>query len=307
MCGISGIVNLSEEPVALPDVEAMMRRQRHRGPDDAGTFIEGNIGLGFVRLSILDLSEAGHQPMLSEDQRYVLIFNGEIYNYLEIKAELLPHCDFRTRTDTEVLLHAYRRWGPECLHRFNGMFAFVIYDRRNRTLFAARDRFGVKPFYYHMTEDTFVFASEIPPIFEYLRGLRQPLNPNDEVVYDYLVHSRTDLDENTFVRQIKKLRHGHSLTVADNRVSIKRWYLLQDNLVDGWNNPEEYYDVFESAVGLRLRSDVPVGICLSGGLDSSSIASTVLSGLRKSDYYAFSAVYGEGRKGDERSFIQEYE
>ncbi|GAA4400229.1 asparagine synthase (glutamine-hydrolyzing) [Nibrella viscosa] len=307
MCGISGIVNLSEEPVSRPAVEAMMLRQRHRGPNDTGTFVEDNVGLGFVRLSILDLSSAGHQPMRSDDDRYVLIFNGEIYNYLEIRQELQARFTFRTQTDTEVLLNAYRHWGPDCLHRFNGMWAFVIYDRREKTLFAARDRFGVKPFYYYLSNDTFVFASEIPPIFEHVQRLQQPLHPDDTVLYNYLLHSRTDLDENTFVRQIKKLKHGHSLTIRRHTVGINRWYRLDEQLESGWESPEAYYDVFESSVKLRLRSDVPVGICLSGGLDSSSVASTLITGLHQTDYYAFSAVYGEGRRGDERSFIRAYE
>ncbi|MBM6593018.1 asparagine synthase (glutamine-hydrolyzing) [Microvirga pudoricolor] len=307
MCGISGIFNLSGEPVHRPEVEAMMQRQRHRGPDDVGTFIEDNIGLGFVRLSILDLTSAGHQPMISDDGRYVLIFNGEIYNYLEIKKELSYTYEFQTRSDTEVLLKAYCHWGDDCLRRFNGMFAFAIYDRRTKTLFAARDRFGVKPFYYYLTHDTFVFASEIPPIFEHVRRLGKSLQPDDQVLYDYLMHSRTDVDENTFVKQIKKLKHGQCVTVVRNEAKVKCWYQLQDHLVEGWSGPEEYYDTLKSAIALRLRSDVPVGICLSGGLDSSSIASMLINGLHKSDYYAFSAIYGDGRTGDERSFIQEYE
>ncbi|WP_128548315.1 asparagine synthase (glutamine-hydrolyzing) [Larkinella soli] len=306
MCGIAGIVHFTGEPADPAALGAMLERQKHRGPDDRGTFLDGHVGLGFVRLSILDLSPAGHQPMVSDDERYVLIFNGEIYNYLELKQQLAPHFRFRSHSDTEVLLNAYRHWGPDCLHRFNGMFAFAIYDRHEQTLFAARDRFGVKPFYYYLSNDCFVFASEIPPVFDYVRSRGGMLNPDDTSLYNYLMYGRTDLDGHTFVQQIKKLEHGHSLSIRQNRVRISRWYKLDEQLTQGWRSPQEYYEVFESAVGLRLRSDVPVGICLSGGLDSSSVASTLIKGHRKTDFYAFSAVYGDGQHGDETRFIDEY-
>ncbi|MGA0557723.1 asparagine synthase (glutamine-hydrolyzing) [Larkinella sp. VNQ87] len=306
MCGIAGIIHFSGEPVEAPALAAMLQRQHHRGPDDQGLFLEHHVGLGFVRLSILDLSPAGHQPMMSDDERYVLIFNGEIYNYLELKQQLLPHFTFRSHSDTEVLLNAYRHWGADCLHRFNGMFAFAIYDRHERTLFAARDRFGVKPFYYYQSGSCLVFASEIPPIFEYVQARRQALSPDDTSMYNYLMYGRTDLNGDTFVRQIKKLEHGHSMRVRGSQVQLTRWYDLASNLHTGWESPEEYYSVFESSVALRLRSDVPVGICLSGGLDSSSVASTLIKGLHKTDFYAFSAVYGDGLQGDESRFINEY-
>lgn len=306
MCGLAGIINFSGQPVAEPAIEAMMQQQRHRGPDDSGLFLEHNVGLGFVRLSILDLSPAGHQPMTSDDGRYVLIFNGEIYNYVEIRNQLQAHYTFRTRTDTEVLLNAYRHWGSDCLTHFNGMFAFVVYDRHEQTLFAARDRYGVKPFYYYRSDEWFVFASEMAPIFHFIRSHRLPAAPDDKALYSYLMYGRTDLDEGTFVRQIKKLRHAHYLTIQHKRVRISRWYRLEERLHTGWQSPEEYYDTLESSVRLRLRSDVPVGICLSGGLDSSSVASTLIRGLGNADFYAFSAVYGAGRHGDESRFINEY-
>lgn len=306
MCGLAGIVNFSGRPIASQAVEAMMLQQQHRGPDDSGIFLEDNVGLGFVRLSILDLSPAGHQPMISSDKRYVLIFNGEIYNYLEIRSTLQAHYQFHTRTDTEVLLNAYRHWGSDCLSHFNGMFAFVIYDCQEKTVFAARDRYGVKPFYYYQSDEWFVFASEITPIFNFIRSHQLPAAPDEKALYNYLMYGRTDLDDGTFVSQIKKLKHGHHLTIWNNQVRINRWYKLEDQLHTGWESPEEYYDTFESSVRLRLRSDVPVGICLSGGLDSSSVASTLIKGLHKSDFYAFSAVYGQGKHGDESQFINEY-
>lgn len=306
MCGITGIINFTKKPVQQAELTAMMERQRHRGPDDSGTFMENGVGLGFVRLSILDLSPAGHQPMLSDDDRYVIIFNGEIYNYVEIRQKLAAHYSFRSQTDTEVLLNAYRHWGADCLHELNGMFAFAVYDRHTGSLFAARDRYGVKPFYYHLSDKQFVFSSEIAPLFEHLGRQNVSLSPDDTVVYNYLLYSRTDIDGNTFVRQIKKLVHGHCISVRDGNVQVSRWYNLADRLQSGWQSPEEYYDTFRSSLSLRLRSDVPVGICLSGGLDSSSVASTLIHGLQKSDFYAFSAVYGAGLQGDESPFINEY-
>jgi asparagine synthase (glutamine-hydrolysing) len=307
MCGIVGIINLNDQLVNQQAIEAMMARQRHRGPDDTGVFVEENVGLGFVRLSILDLSPAGHQPMISDDERYVLIFNGEIYNYVEIRKELEPHFQFRSQGDTEVLLNAYRHWGPDCLHRFNGMFAFAIFDRQEKTIFAARDRFGVKPVYYYLDNNQFVFASEIPPIFDYVKSVGKPLSPDNTVMYEYLLYGRTDQTQDTFVSQIKKLQHGHCLNIKHHQVTINRWYKLEERLTVGWESPEEYYETFRSSVALRLRSDVPVGICLSGGLDSSAVASTLVKGLNRADFYAFSAIYGEGQAGDEQPYIREYE
>jgi len=158
MCGISGIAGPAADPERL---RAMVRVQAHRGPDDQGTFFAPGIALGHNRLSVLDLSAAGRQPMVSADGRYRIVFNGEVYNYLELRREMDGH-EFRTRTDTEVVLAAFARWGEECLDRFIGMFAFAIWDERERRVFAARDRFGVKPFYYHCAADgTLRFASEI--------------------------------------------------------------------------------------------------------------------------------------------------
>ena len=153
MCGICGIINLNDQAVQEAPIRKMMQLMKHRGPDDEGVFIEKNVGLGFVRLSIIDLSQAGHQPKLSQDERYVIVFNGEIFNYIELREELQKEgIIFTTKTDTEVLLNAYIQWGEDCMHRFNGMWAFAIYDREKKTTFFARDRFGIKPFYYLYTK-----------------------------------------------------------------------------------------------------------------------------------------------------------
>ena len=276
----------------------------HRGPDDEGTFLEHRIGLGHKRLSILDRSSLGHQPMESDDGRYVLTYNGEVYNYIELRSELEADFSFRSGTDTEVLLNAFRKWGEECLPRFNGMFAFAIYDRTERRLFAARDRFGIKPFYYHYSPGSaFIFGSEIPAV---QAVMDRTAEAEPQVIFDYLAFSRTDHSDATFFKDINALPHGHSLWIDDKGVRMRRWYNLADHLDCPFASPDEFRESFGSAVRLRLRSDVPVGVCLSGGLDSSSIVSTLLQNDGLRDLRTFSAVYGEGQEGDETRYISEY-
>lgn len=306
MCGICGIVRFDNSPVQETPLHLMMRKMKHRGPDDEGIFIENNVGLGFVRLSIIDLSPAGHQPMVSWDGRYIIVFNGEIYNYLELKKELNSlGYSFRTHTDTEVLLYSFIHWGEECLHHLNGMWAFVIYDRIKNEIFGCRDRFGVKPFYYLITSNQLVFASDISAI---LKVLNDKPKPNEAIIFDYLVFNRTDQNENTFFCDVKKLQHGHSfrLSLSDSRFVINKWYDLRSSLKKPFSSPLEFRDQFSSSIGLRLRSDVPVGVCLSGGLDSSAIVSTLLKDYSKNDVHTFSAIYGKGITGDESGFINEY-
>ncbi len=304
MCGICGIYNLENKPVAEEKIRFMMHAMKHRGPDDEGLYINKNVGLGFVRLSIIDLSQAGHQPMISEDSRYILTFNGELYNYIELREDLksLGHV-FKTNTDTEVLLKSYLQWGDACLDRFNGMWAFVIYDKIENKLFGARDRFGVKPFYYLYNKQSFVYASDINAIV----GLdKSELSINKQTMLDYLVFNRTDQTENTFYQQIRKIPHGYKFYLDCDGLVLKQWYNLKMSITKPFMNPEEYLDVFTSSINLRLRSDVPVGICLSGGLDSSSIVSTLISKFGKNDIHTFSAVYSQGEKGDESKFINLY-
>ena len=157
MCGIAGIINFNDKAVKETAIKIMLTKMKHRGPDDEGVYLNNNIGLGHVRLSILDLSYAGHQPMLSNDGKFVIVFNGEVYNYLELKEELKSSYDFRTKTDTEVILAAYQKWGEGCLDHFNGMFAFVIFDNIKKEIFGARDRYGVKPFYYYVDNESIYF------------------------------------------------------------------------------------------------------------------------------------------------------
>lgn len=292
----------------------MMNRMKHRGPDDEGVFTNNNVGLGFVRLSIIDLSPAGHQPMFSFDKRYVVVFNGEIYNYLELRDELISlGYSFRTATDTEVLLAAYMEWEEDCLNHFNGMWAFVIYDSNSKKLFAARDRFGIKPFYYLQTSEFFAFASEIPPLLGLLSG--KP-SADYQTIFDFLAFNRTDQTERTFFMEVKKLQHAHCFTIDTRHVppseGIKggrKWYDLRAHVSNnkGFTDPREFNELFSSAIGLRLRSDVPVGVCFSGGLDSSSIVSTLIGRFHKNDLNTFSSVYARGMAGDETEFIREYE
>ncbi len=303
MCGICGIINFNNNIVEKDSLQQMMKIMKHRGPDDEGIFISKNIGFGHVRLSIIDLSTAGHQPMFSKDGRYILIFNGEIYNYIELKIELKKLGNkFYTNTDSEVLLISYIQWGKACLHRFNGMWAFAIYDTFKKELFTARDRYGIKPFYYYLDNQRFIFASEIPPILELINKVL----PDKQVIYDYLVFNRTDQTESTFFTSIKKLQHGSQIVIKHNKFELQKWYKLVDNLKEPFKTAEEFRDAFKSSVGLRLRSDVPVGVCLSGGLDSSSIVSVLLKDYSKSDLQTFSAIYGEGVYGDESKYIRLY-
>ena len=179
MCAIAGIVNFDRGGVNVDDINVMLNKMEHRGPDDRGCFVQGNVGLGHNRLSIVDLSAAGHQPLVSVNEDYIIVFNGEIYNHLELRHELEAQFEFASSCDTEVLLNSYIAWGEGCLERLNGMFAFAIYDVSRKRLFAARDRFGIKPFYYYHDKDRFIFASEIKSILPFVER-----EPNNKIIID---------------------------------------------------------------------------------------------------------------------------
>jgi len=303
MCGICGIIKFDQSKVEKHLIERMVDKIRHRGPNDHGIYTNSCIGLGSTRLSILDLSPAGHMPMYSDDGRYVIIYNGEIYNYIELKDELKSSFKFRSHTDTEVILNSYRKWGVDCLQHFNGMFAFMIYDIRDNLFFAARDRFGIKPFYYYKDEKKFIFASEITPI---LSVLDNSILHNNDAIYDLMVFNQTNQTENTFFQGIKKLQHANYILIKENKVSIYKWYDLNTNLKAQFNNPMELEEQLSRSLGLRLRSDVPVGACLSGGLDSSSLVSLVMNDYGRNDINTFSSIFEKGMKGDESTFIELY-
>ncbi len=303
MCGICGISVTGQRPDNERRVAEMMNAMRHRGPDDSGLWSDSNLTMGFVRLSIIDLSSTANQPMKDENDRYVITFNGEIYNYIEIREKLRAKGhSFRTNSDTEVLLKSYIEWGKNCFEMLNGMFAFAIYDRYNGKLLLVRDRYGVKPLYYFYNGSILVYASEIQPILKVMPELKEA---NEEAVFNYLVFNRTDYNEETFFKKIRKLNHG-SYAEHDGGLKLVKWYDLKDRLKNHVNTGG-LLEKLESSVKLRLRSDVPVGVCLSGGLDSSAIMSILTRKFGRRDINSFSAVYGEGFKGDEKRFISEYE
>jgi asparagine synthase (glutamine-hydrolysing) len=304
MCGICGIIRFDEEPFSEEKIKRMMSAMKHRGPDDEGIHIEQNIGLGFVRLSIIDLSANGHQPMTDATGQYVIILNGEIYNYIELRDELRSlGYKFRSRSDTEVLLYSFIEWGPQSLDRLNGMFAFAVLNKREKSIFLARDRFGIKPLYYFQDNNVFIFGSEIPPILE-VYGVRN--EPDYQSIFDYLAYNRTDQSEKTFFKGIKKLSHGSYLIIKNNTVKIKRWYEIRKNLDKPSLSSEQYLDLLISSINIHMRSDVPIGVCLSGGIDSSSITSILLRENKTLDLATFSAVYNKGLAGDESEYINEY-
>ncbi len=275
----------------------MVDVQRHRGPDADGVFEDpaGLAALGHNRLSIIDLTAAGRQPMVSGDGRLAIAFNGEIYNYLELRAEL-PDYRFRTGTDTEVVLAAYERWGPACLDRFIGMFAFLLWDAAARTLFAARDRFGVKPLCYHTRPDgTLLLASEIKA----LHAAGVPAEADPVAWATYLALGLHEHSDRTFWAGIRNLPAGHALTWRNGCCRVTPWYNLAERTAEIDERPidvvqEEYLGLLGDSVFLRFRADVPVGINLSGGLDSSTLLATVqaVQGA-DSDVTAFTFVTGD--------------
>jgi asparagine synthase (glutamine-hydrolysing) len=275
MCGISAILGKNSPQ---SQIDLMVRTQQHRGPDDQGIYIspDGMISLGHNRLSILDLSTAGHQPMQSADGHMWIVFNGEIYNYVELRAQLADY-PFQSNTDTEIILAAYQRWGTGCLEHFVGMFAFILWDEIRQEIFAARDRFGVKPLYFHHALDgTLYLASEIKTL--HASGIAK--TPNTRVWSTYLSSAVYDHSQQTFWEGIEVLPAGNMLRWQNGHVKISPWYDLSAQLTEIDMRPvaeiqDEYLALMEDSVRLRFRSDVPVGINLSGGLDSSTLLSLV--------------------------------
>ena len=263
--------------------------------------------MAFRRLAILDLSRAGHQPMADEHDRYRIVHNGEVYNYRELRSELEAYGHrFRSQTDTEVILAAYAEWGPDCVKRFNGMWGFAIWDRLERSLFCSRDRFGIKPFYYRAGVGRLSFASE-------LRAFRAdggPLAANDRVVRDFLEHSLLEHTDQTFFAGIVQLPAGHSLTFDERGLRLSQYWQLEQGDPPSGDPAEVVRELFLDSLRLRLRSDVPLGTCLSGGLDSSAIAGGVDMLLRTEAESAkpvgerqeVFTVYFEDPAIDERSY-----
>jgi asparagine synthase (glutamine-hydrolysing) len=268
MCGLVGIVDLREPPVR-DTVEGWLDELAHRGPNGRGVLAEDGVCLGHLRLAIIDLSDAGLQPMADETGRLHLLHNGEIYNYVELRTELETKGHrFRSATDTEVMLAAYREWGERCVERFNGMWAFVLWDADRRTLFASRDRLGIKPLYYRLAGNRLAFASE-PWI---LRG--SDPRPNLTAVRDYLEQGWLDQGDETFFAGVRRLPPAHNLRFGSEGLRIERYWRLEPQEPPA-DPAEAVRELFLDAVRLQLRSDVPVGTALSGGIDSSAIAVAV--------------------------------
>lgn len=271
MCGFVACVRLHGGKADAQQVRCMTDTIRHRGPDDAGYFLAGPVGMGFRRLSILDLTPAGHQPMTSADGRVTIVFNGEIYNFIELRRELesLGH-RFHSSGDTEVLLHAYLQWGRDCVAHLNGMWAFVIHDAREHKLFGSRDRFGIKPLYRYQGADCVLFASEIKAIRA--SGAYRS-ETNWRVAADFLLRGRLDMTTESFYKGIHQVGAGCAFELGlDGEYREWRYWSLEGISPLETDDPaEEYAELFEDVVRLHMRSDVPVGVHLSGGLDSTSI------------------------------------
>lgn len=275
MCGITGVLNLDGRVIdpALP--QRMIRMVKHRGPDDSGVYLDHHAGLAHARLSIIDPA-GGHQPMPNEDRSLWITFNGEIFNYLELREELIRKGHrFATRSDTEVILHLYAEYGEECVQYFNGQWAFAIWDEKKQKLFLSRDRLGVRPLFYTVADRSFIFGSEIKSIFAHPAVSREI----DLPALDQLFTFWTTLPPRTFFKGVQELPPGHSLTVEKGEIRSRSYWRLDYTLCREPLSAGDYADrlleLLVDATRLRLRSDVPVGAYLSGGLDSTAITSLI--------------------------------
>ena len=273
MCGINGVFYFKSDDEIDPDVVDRMRQAAvHRGPDDHGTYVRGNVGLGFNRLSIIDQS-GGHQPMSNDDETIWIVFNGEIYNFQELRQELIGRgCAFRTRSDTEVILRAWETFGEKVVEKLRGMFAFSIWDARRRILFCARDRLGIKPFYYFLDEGkVFVFASELKSLLEFPDAPREI----DTGALEEFMRHRYVIAPRTILRGVAKLPPGHTMTVDSSGARIQKYWDLPMEHYRRSNSDaailEEFGSLLEETVRQHLISDVPLGAFLSGGVDSSAV------------------------------------
>jgi asparagine synthase (glutamine-hydrolysing) len=309
MCGISGIVDKLDNCVSPKVMQDMNDLIIHRGPDSEGFFFGDTFALGHRRLSILDLSPSGHQPMNFQD-KYVITYNGEVYNYVELKIELSEHgYKFQSETDTEVILAAYDFWGEECVQKFNGMWAFAIYSKLDNLIFCSRDRFGVKPFFYSEINGKFVFGSEIKQLLLF----HEQNFANLSMLLDFLVMGLSEHTEQTFFEGVYSLQGGHNLIydLKTHTHKVKKYYNLQlDPSLSKLNEDEaviKYQQALKKSIKLRLRSDVKVGTCLSGGLDSSSVASIAAQINARETSEPFNAITASSLdpKNDETNYAEQ--
>ncbi len=305
MCGISGIITRTSLTVDKLELKRINDKIAHRGPDAEGFYFYENVGFGHRRLSILDLSAAGNQPMLYADN-LVITYNGEVYNFIELREELVQlGYVFHTTTDTEVILAAFKAWGPACLNKFNGMWSFAILDKSTKKVFMARDRFGVKPFYYSQNSGNFVFGSEIKQL---LNDQENVVNLN--VLTEYMLTYIDNHGSDTYFKGVHSLLPGHyliyDLETAD--FNIEQYYVLNTKAeIKRFSKSEAVTylkDLFTSAVKLRLRSDVKVGTCLSGGLDSSAVSAIANNNYKEAAGRKFTAIHARSidAETDESSF-----
>lgn len=310
MCGIAGILGANAtNKVAIGN---MLLAQKHRGPDALQVWEDATICLGHNRLSIIDLSEDANQPMISNCTNFVIVFNGEIYNYLEVKKQLQPHYDFKTNSDTEVLLAAYIVWGKEMLPKLNGMFSFSIWNKMENLLFAARDRFGVKPFYYSFFKGQLYFASEIKALFA--AGI--PRQKNNKVWANYYAFGTYGLPTETFFENILQLPAAHYLEIRlsgsllNKDVKIFKWYDFSERIAQIKQFSKEelktaYKNLLIDSVKLRFRADVPLGMNVSGGLDSSTLISLVQQHLPANKTIEAFTFYSNDKNYDELPWVNE--
>jgi asparagine synthase (glutamine-hydrolysing) len=302
MCGICGKLNFDrEKPVSSGLLKRMADTISHRGPDDEGYYRSGPVGLGFRRLSIIDLA-TGHQPLSNEDGTVWIVFNGEIYNFEELRDDLLARGHmFRTRTDTEVIVHLYEEFGPACVERLRGMFGFAIWDERQQTLMLARDRVGIKPVYYAIGTDSLVFGSEIKAILADPEiGARVRPEVVDRFLTFYFVPGEDTLFENIF-----KLRPGSYMIVREGNAEIHQYWDLDFNPtpISTADAEKQLIELLDESVRLHMISDVPVGILLSGGVDSTAMVSFASS---RTDHTlgSFTLGFGSTEVPDERPYAR---
>ncbi len=303
MCGIAAALQLSSQPAERLEISlgVMNKLQQHRGPDGEGLWSHprGHVGLGHRRLSVIDLV-TGDQPMGDKGGNWVS-YNGEIYNYRELRNELGAE-NFTTTSDTEVILHAYRKWGPDCVSHFTGMFAFALWDEQSQTLFCARDRFGIKPFYYVVVDDLLYCASEAKALLPFLPQIRTDI----EGLKDYLAFQFC-LAGKTLFQDIHELQPGHSLTVRNGQLAVNRYWQVYYDL--DWQHTGDYfqeqiYRLLEDSVRLHLRADVPVGSYISGGFDSGAV--TAMAARMVSDpLMGFTGKFPLGPEYDESPYARQ--
>jgi asparagine synthase (glutamine-hydrolysing) len=317
MCGIAGIVKIRGEVVEPSELSRLTNLLAHRGPDGAGQWFsaERNVALGHRRLAIIDPGAGGNQPMLSANGRYVITFNGEIYNFLELRRELETlGAIFRTQSDTEVILAAWQAWQEGMLLRFNGMWALAIFDTQTKNLFFARDRFGIKPLLYAISPEHFIFASEQRALTQ--SGLIKASVDVDVARRLLLDAFGVEGSERTLCHEVRRLQGGYCMWLREGRIDIRRWWRTVDHLPELPQNEAErvdrFHELFQDAVALRMRSDVPIGTCLSGGFDSSAVVCTMAAhekaGMGPRDSaawrHAFVATF-PGASNDERPMAEE--